>query len=185
MRRKRRRFLGRKMNLITVWLPQDEKRDVFTAKTDSGYVGCVKTDGCMIMTTEHYAKPLVAANAARKLNKTLKQNGLIQETVKVKTEKLKKTDKAAECKLTGRLYTDEQRSSMPLLSFREVWVIARGDEYVSDCLNVKKKLLCAYTKNREKAKRFKDFEEAQRVSRTLKGVVGPGFNISRYWLKVS
>ena len=74
---------------------------------------------------------------------------------------------------------------MPLLSFREVWVIARGDEYVSDCLNVKKKLLCAYTKNREKAKRFKDFEEAQRVSRTLKGVVGPGFNISRYWLKVS
>ena len=77
------------MNLITVWLPQDEKRDVFTAKTDS-YVGCVKTDGCMIMTTEHYAKPLVAANAARKLNKTLKQNGLIQETVKVKTEKLKR-----------------------------------------------------------------------------------------------
>ena len=46
------------MNLITVWLPQDEKRDVFTAKTDSGYVGCVKTDGCMIMTTEHYAQTL-------------------------------------------------------------------------------------------------------------------------------
>ena len=84
------------MKLITVWLPEDEAREVFTAKTDSGYVGCVKTDGCMIMTTEHYAKPLIAANAARKLNKTLKQNGLIQETVKVKTEKLKKTDKFTE-----------------------------------------------------------------------------------------
>ena len=44
-----------KMNLITVWLPENEKRDVFTAKTDSGYVGCVKTDKCMIMTKEHYA----------------------------------------------------------------------------------------------------------------------------------
>lgn len=178
------------MNLITVWLPEDEAREVFTAKTDSGYVGCVKTDICMIMTKEYYDKPLVAANAARRLNKTLKEDGLIKEsvgvkTVNVKTQKIKKTDSKSECKLTGRLYTDEQRSSMPLLSFREVWVIARGDEYVSDCLNVKKKLLCAYTKNREKAKRFKDFEEAQRVSRTLKGVVGPGFNISRYWLKVS
>ena len=61
------------MNLITVWLPQDEKREVFTAKTDSGYVGCVITDKCMIMTKEHYAKPLVAANAARKLNKVLKE----------------------------------------------------------------------------------------------------------------
>ena len=171
------------MNLITVWLPQDEKRDVFTAKTDSGYVGCVKTDGCMIMTTEHYAKPLVAANAARKLNKTLKENGLIQETVKVKTQKVKKTDKASECKLSGRLYTDEQRSAMPLLSFREVWVVTRNDEFVLDCLNTKKKLLCSYTKDKEKAKRFKDYEEASRISRTLKSVCGPGFDISRYWLK--
>ncbi len=173
------------MNLITVWLPENEKRDVFTAKTDSGYVGCVRTDKCMIMTKEYFDKPLVAANAARKLNKTLKETGLIQETVKVKTEKFKKTESKSGCKLTGRLYTDEQRSNMPLLSFREVWVISREDEYVLDCLNVKKKLLCSYTKNREKAKRFKDFEEAQRISRTLKGVCGPGFSISRYWLKVS
>lgn len=173
------------MNLITVWLPEDEKRDVFTAKTDSGYVGCVKTDKCMIMTKEQYAKPLVAANAARKLNKILKQDGLVKETVKVKTQKLKKTDKATECKLTGKLYTDEQRSAMPLLSFREVWVVTRHDEYVLDCLNTSKKLLCSYTKNREQAKRFKDYEEAQRISRTLKSVCGPGFNISRYWLKNS
>ena len=61
------------MNLITVWLPEDEAREVFTAKTDSGYVGCVKTDKCMIMTKEYYDKPLVAANAARRLNKTLKR----------------------------------------------------------------------------------------------------------------
>ena len=173
------------MNLITVWLPENEKRDVFTAKTDSGYVGCVKTDKCTIMTKEHYDKPLVAANAARKLNKTLRESGLIQETVKVKTEKLRKTDTKLECKLTGRLYTDEQRSSMPLLSFREVWIVTRNDEYVLDCLNTDKKLLCSYTKDKQKAKRFKDFEEAQRISRTLKGVCGPGFDISRYWLKLS
>ena len=173
------------MNLITVWLPQDEKREVFTAKTDSGYVGCVITDKCMIMTKEQYAKPLVAANAARKLNKVLKEDGLIKETVKVKTEKFKKTERVKECKLTGRLYTDEQRRAMSLLSFREVWVVTRGDEYVLDCLNTDKKLLCSYTKNREKAKRFRDYEEAQRISRTLKAVCGPGFNISRYWLKNS
>ena len=121
-------------------------------KTDSGYVGCVKTDGCMIMTKEHYAKPLVAANAARKLNKTLKENGLIQETVKVKTQKVKKTDKATECKLTGRLYTDEQRSAMPLLSFREVWIVTRNDEFVLDCLNTKKEITLFIYKGQRESK---------------------------------
>lgn len=173
------------MNLVTVWLPENEKRDVFTAKTDSGYVGCVKTDKCMIMTKEFYDKPLVAANAARRLNKTLKESGLIQKTVEVKTQKVKKTDKESECNLIGRLYTDEQRSAMPLLSFREAWVVTRNGEFVLDCLNTNKKLLCSYTKDREKAKRFKDYEEASRISRTLKSVCGPGFDISRYWLKNS
>ena len=107
------------------------------------------------------------------------------KTVNVKTQKIKKTDSKSECKLTGRLYTDEQRSAMPLLSFREVWIVTRNDEFVLDCLNTKKKLLCSYTKDKEKAKRFKDYEEASRISRTLKSVCGPGFDISRYWLKNS
>jgi hypothetical protein len=173
------------MNLVTIWLPENENREVFTAKTDSGYVGCVKMDKCTIMTREFFEKPLVAANAARKLSKTLKENGLVKETVKVKTQKVKETKPKTLGKLTGKLFTDEQRCNMPLLSFQEVWVVTRENEYVLDCLNTEKKLLCSYTDDRQAAKRFKDYEEARRVSTTLKGVVGPGFNISRYWLKVS
>ena len=79
----------RKMNLITVWL-QDEKRDVFTAKTDMGYRRCAEDRWVHDYDYRALCKTLSISNAARKLNKTLKQNGLIQETVKVKTEKLKR-----------------------------------------------------------------------------------------------
>ena len=64
---------------FTAWFPSIENKEFFTAKTDSGYIGCIKTDKCIVLTKEVYDKPLVAANAARKLNKTLKQDGAIKE----------------------------------------------------------------------------------------------------------
>jgi len=73
---------------------------------------------------------------------------------------------------------------MPLLSFKEVWILSRGDEYVLDCLNKEKKLLCSYTSDKQKAKRFKDYEEAARIGRVLKSSVGPGFDCSRFWLRL-
>ena len=51
-------------------------------------------------------------------------------------------------------------------------------------LNQKKKQLVAFTSDREKAKRFKSHEEACRIMRTLKGVVGPGFNLTRFYIKL-
>jgi|TARA_X000001036_G_scaffold98939_3_gene91944 hypothetical protein len=170
---------------FTAWFPSIENKEFFTAKTDSGYIGCIKTDKCIVLTKEVYDKPLVAANAARKLNKTLKQDGAIKEVKKVQTATNKKTNNQSKVKLSGKLYTEEERNNMPLLSLKEVWVVTRHGEFVEDCLNQEKKLLCSYTKHRQKAKRFKSHEEALRTARTLKSVIGPGFDISRYWLKLS
>tara|TARA_Y100000361_G_scaffold145765_2_gene155412 strand:- start:100 stop:618 length:519 start_codon:yes stop_codon:yes gene_type:complete len=169
--------------MLTVWLPESNGKEVFTAKTDSGYVGCVQTNECFLMTTKFFDKPLEAANAARRLKKQMKEKGSLTATVQVKTVK-DKTKLKSHVKLTGRLYTQYDTEAMPLLSFQEIWVLTHPKGYVYDCLNQKKKQLVAFTSDREKAKRFKSHEEACRIMRTLKGVVGPGFNLTRFYIKL-
>lgn len=170
---------------FTIWVPETSGKEVFTAKTDSGYVGCVKTNECLVMTSRFYMKPLEAANAARKLKKQMKEKGTLTTTVSVSDKKTvkQKTKVKSHVKLTGRLYTTSDAEAMPLLSFQEVWVVTHPKGYVRDCLNQKKKQLVAFTNDREKAKRFLDHEEAKRIMRTLKGVVGPGFNLLRFFVK--
>tara|TARA_R100001509_G_scaffold124934_1_gene78487 strand:- start:611 stop:1129 length:519 start_codon:yes stop_codon:yes gene_type:complete len=168
--------------MLTVWLPDSKGKEVYTAKTDSGYVGCVETNECFLMTNKFFDKPLEAANAARKLKKQMKDKGSLTPVVKVKPVK-SKTKLKSHVKLTGCLYTQYDIEAMPLLSFQEIWVITHPEGYVRDCLNKKKRQLVAYTPDREKAKRFKDHEEASRIMRTLKGVVGPGFNLNRFYIK--
>jgi hypothetical protein len=72
---------------------------------------------------------------------------------------------------------------MPLLRFQEVWVITKDDSFVSNCLDQKNKTLVTYTKNREEAKFYKDHEIAKMNMRTLKNVIGPGFNLMRLFIK--
>lgn len=175
--------MGREVDL-TVWIPEAKGKDVFTAKSDSGYFGCVRTADFTLLTPEVFDKPLVAANAARKLKKNFCALGVAKEGKKVKYVTTKKTNTKSTVKLTGKLYSNDEREAMPLLSFQEVWVVSRGDEYVLDCLNKEKKLLCSYTDNKQKAKRFKDYEEASRIARVLKGAVGPGFDTARFWLRL-
>jgi len=176
--------LVRKMTL-TIWLPSTEGRDVFTAKTDSGYLGCFKSQDYLVMTPNFFTKPLEAANAARRLKKKMQSSSTIKAVTKVtkKSSKIKQNNKR-QVKLTGRLYTVEETQKMPLLRFQEIWVVTHGDDYVADCLNTEKKQLVSFTPNKEKAKKFKDHEEAKRAMNTLKGVVGPGFNLMRYWVRV-
>jgi len=170
---------------VTIWIPEAEGKEVFTAKTDSGYVGCVKTDHALLMTTTFYTKPLEAANAARKLKKQMKEKGtLTTAAVTPKKSVTQKTKFKTPVKLTGRLFTATDTEAMPLLSFQEVWVITHPNGYVYDCLNQKKKQLVAFTSTRDNAKRFLDHEDAKRTMRTLKGVVGPGFNLLRFFVKV-
>lgn len=170
---------------LTAWFPIHKGKEIFTAKTDSGYVGCFATDKYLSFTKEFFDKPLAAANAARKLKKEV-LTGKNVTTVKPVTHavtKKKQTSKKP-LKLTGSLYTVEQRESMPLLSFQEVWVVTKGDEYVRDCLNQEKKILASFTKDREKAKRFKDHEGAARIVRVLKGTLGPGFDLKRFYIRL-
>ena len=173
------------MNL-NLWAPENEGKEVFTAKTEKGYVGCVKTEQCLLMTIKFFDKPLQAANAARRLKKQLKEKGSLSlpaVTTTTKKAVKNKTKLKSQVKLTGRLYTQPDIEAMPLLSFQEVWVLTHPKGYVSDSLNKEKKRLVAFTNERDKAQRFHDHEEAKRMMRILKGVVGPGFNLLRFYVK--
>ena len=160
------------------------EKEIFTAKTDDGFVGCFRTEQGIFFTSEVFSKALVAANAARKLKKEL----VVKEKIKVSVKQSKPKPKSSsvknksKVKFPSRLYTNEEVIDMPLLSFREVWVITKGDEFVSDALNTEKKYLVKTDPKKEKAKLFGCHEDAKRVMRVLKGTVGPGFNLQRFFI---
>ena len=160
-------------------------KEIFTAKTDDGYVGCFRLDQGVFFTSDFYTSALTAANAARKLKKDLVQEDKIRVTVKTKQTKTKKSSlkNRNSVKYPWRLFTTEEVERMPLLKFREVWVIIKGDEFVSDALNTEKKKLVEFVSSRDNARFFTCHEEAKRIMRVLKSTVGPGFDLKRFFIK--
>ena len=168
----------------TLVIPIQEGKDIYTAKTETGYVGCVQTEAYLCATTEKFSSALQAANAARKLRKTLTMSQKSQVAVQT-TKKLKKKNQNSKnpVRYSNRLYTLVEVETMPLLRFREVWVILKGDQYVEDCLNHDKKRLVLLSAHRTKAKLFFCHEEAKTTMRTIQGVIGPGFRLMRFFLE--
>ena len=160
------------------------EKEIFTAKTDDGFVGCFRTDQGIFFTSEVFAKALPAANAARKLKKELVVKEKVKVTVKQSKPKTKKSSAKNKRKVRfpSRLFFSEEVDNMPLLSFREVWVITRGDQFVSDALNAEEKSLVKLNPNKEQAKLFNCHEEAKRLMKVLKGTVGPGFDLKRFFV---
>lgn len=174
------------MEILNV--PTVAAKDVFTAKTNNGYVGCVQTQVCFYFTTEVFNNALQAANAARKLRKNLNTQQKIQTEIEPKTlTKTKKRSKKSKNTVAypDRLYTQAEVEAMPLLRFQEVWIILHGEEYVADCLNYEKEQLVNYEKEQKKAKFFLCHEEAKITMRTLRAVVGPGFDLMRVFIRVA
>jgi hypothetical protein len=167
-------------------IPTEAAKDVFTAKTDQGYVGCVQADVCFYFTAEVFTSALQAANAARKLRKeiSVKWGKDTEEEPKTLTKSKKGSKKTKKkVRYLNRLYTQAEVETMPLLRFREVWIILRDGAYVSDCLNFEKKELVNYSKNVEGAKLFSRHEDAKSIMKTLQGVIGPRFKLMRMYVE--
>ena len=163
--------------------PTNDAREIFTAKTEKGYVGCVKEDTFFCVTVDVFDSALKAANKARSLQRQLRDKSGTKATAAVEVKK--STSKKPKKKVTyaEKLYTLAEAEAMPLLKFQEVWVITKGDMYVRDCLDKENKRLVRYTTTRDNAKYFKDHEEAKMTMKVLKGVVGPGFDLKRFFVK--
>ena len=177
------------------------EKEIFTAKTDQGFVGCCRIDQGIVFTAESFSKALAAANAARRLKKELgasSKQALVDSplvkkqptvskklavTVTPSKHKEKKVTKKARNTYVGTLYTSDEVEKMPLLRFQEVWVITHYEEYVSDALNGDKKRLVAYCQRKEQAKPFRSHEDAKKIMRTLKATVGPGFSLQRFFVR--
>lgn len=167
--------------MLAVNLLIDNDKALWTTKVDGGYVGCIKTDNFVCFTVEVFESALKAANKARNLQKNLKNSDNVKnstKTVKSPSKKLKK-----KVTYSQKLYTLGETHTMPLLRFQEVWVITKDDVYVLDCLDQKNKKLVSYTRDRDKAKFYSDHEMAKMNMRTLKNIVGPGFNLMRFFIE--
>lgn len=170
------------LNLKTV-----EDRDIFTAKTEEGYVGCVRTLNSVCFTSDVFSSALEAANKARNLKKLLERltDQECKETKKNTKETtrcvVKKTNKKVTLK--SRLYSLDETKAMPLLRFQEVWVIIKDSMYVSECLDKERRNLVSYTSNKDKALYFTCHEKAKMTMRVLKGTIGPGFDLKRFFIE--
>jgi len=164
-----------------------KEKEVFTAKTEQGYVGCVRTEAGVCFTIDVFSSALEAANKARNLKRLLGQpaakqcNETKENTEEIKKRVVKKTVKKVA--LRSRLYTLDETKAMPLLRFQEVWVIIKDSMYVSDCLDRERKNLVSYTSNKEKAMYFTCHEKAKMTMRVLKGTIGPGFDLKRFFIE--
>jgi hypothetical protein len=138
-------------------------------------------------TVDVFSSALEAANKARNLKRLLEQpaakqcNETKENTEEIKKRVVKKTVKKVA--LSSRLYTLDETKAMPLLRFQEVWVIIKDSMYVSDCLDTERRNLVSYTSNRDKALYFTCHEKAKNTMRVLKGVVGPGFDLKRFFIE--
>ena len=160
-------------------------KEIFTAQAEGGYVGCFRIEKGVFFTSELYTSALTAANAARKLKKEIVQEKKIKVSVKSKQTKAKKSSSKNKNSVNypWRLFTSDEVDRMPLLRFREVWIIIKGDEFVSDALNKEKKKIVELTSKKDQAKVFDCHEEAKRIMRVLKSTVGPGFDLKRFFIK--
>ena len=174
-------------------------KEIFTAKTDNGFVGCFRVSQGVFFTGEVFEKAFSAANAARKLRKEL-GGPATESTVPVqKPKKLAKLEKAKKPEVkkekssqvkpkkllfVGKIYTLEETMELPMLSFHEVWIIRHGEDYVADAMNHDRKKLVEYSNSKHTAMRFDDHEKAKRIMRVLKGTVGPGFDLQRFFVRL-
>jgi hypothetical protein len=164
-----------------------KEKEVFTAKTEEGYVGCVRLINGVCFTVEVFSSALEAANKARSLKRQLEQPTTQEcKETKKNTEEIKKCVVKKTVKkvaLRSRLYTLDETKAMPLLRFQEVWVIIKDSMYVSDCLDKERRNLVSYTSNKDKALYFTCHEKAKMTMRVLKGTIGPGFDLKRFFIE--
>ena len=164
-----------------------KEKEVFTAKTEKGYVGCVRLSSGVCFTVDVYSSALEAANKARSLKSLLEKPATQQcKETKKNTEQIKKCVVKKTVKkvaLRSRLYTLDETKAMPLLRFQEVWVIIKDSMYVSECLDKERRNLVSYTSNKDKAMYFTCHEKAKMTMRVLKGTVGPGFDLKRFFIE--
>lgn len=170
------------LNLNTV-----KNKDIFTAKTEDGYVGCVRMSAGVCLTVEVFESALEAANKARSLKRQLELpkpqdcKEIRKNSEEIKKCVVKKTNKKVA--LRSRLYTLDETKAMPLLRFQEVWVIIKDSMYVSDCLDKERRNLVSYTSDKDKALHFTCHEKAKMTMRVLKGTIGPGFDLKRFFIE--
>ncbi len=177
-------------------LEEVKDREIFTAKVNGSYVGCVRFEYGICIAEDLCDTGLAAANKARHMKKQLFK----YESVMSKTETLKEKDntcvttqihKRTRKPITRNnkvscyrdLYTFAETKEMPLLKFKEVWVVTQGNSFVSDCLNSRTKKLVTLSPHKNKAKYFYSHEEAKNIMNVLKDTVGPGFNLQRFFIK--
>lgn len=176
------------MNVDFVKLTLEEGRECRTLKLNEKHYGIVVQRNELYFTAESFSTPLQAANAARRLKKCKDLNckptnkkAVTKNTDKVEKVEPKKPKKAQQIEPV-KLYSETEMAALTHLRFREAWVILdiRG-MFVKETLT--KSRVVEYTKDKNKAKIFKTYEDARMMSKTLDSVAKVGHSLKRFFIE--
>jgi len=166
--------------LLKLELSKD--KNIYALKTPSGCLGVVSNGETLYFTAEFFDSPLKAANAARKLKK---EKGISTKTKKLQNSSVVKNTTTI-AKIT-KLYTLAEMGYGPTkLKFREVWLLmGPSGSFVSETLNKTEKKVVKYEDNKDKAKRYRSYEEASLDLKVLDNVIKKGHSLIRFFEKTA
>ena len=163
-------------------LELNKDKNIYALKTPNGCLGVVSNGETLYFTSEFFDSPLKAANAARRLKK---ENGISTKTKKLQSSSVTKS--TTTIAKISKLYTLAEMGYGPTkLKFKEVWLLmGPNGSFVSETLNKEEKAVVRYEKNKDKAKRYKSYEEASLDLKVLDNVVRKGHSLIRFFEKTA
>lgn len=158
---------------------KDPDKEVFAIRINGTYHGAVTGENEIYLTSESFESPLKASNSARALKKKHKIEAYIK-----KSEKREKKNKPLKIVRSVRLYTEAEMASITNLRFREAWVIISPTGcFVADAKNPGS--ITDYVKQKEQAKIYSSYEEANLRLKTLDMVIKRGHSLQRFFVEAS
>lgn len=159
---------------------KNPSKEVFAVKINGLYYGAVTGDEKIYLSEEGFDSPLKASNNARSLKKKYKIEAYIK-----KQQNLNKVAVAPKINRNVCLYTEAEMSRLTNLTdlrFREAWVImGPTGQFVVD--TIKPGLITEYVKEKNDAKIYLSYDEANLRLKTLDTVLKKGHRLQRFFIE--
>jgi hypothetical protein len=160
-----------------IQIKKNPEKEVCVVKINGSYHGVLAGQNDIYLTFEGFSSPLKACNTARSLKKKYKINSYVKRFDTFKETPYKPAIVQGVC-----LYTQAEMISSTTVRFQEAWlIVSPSGTYVKDPVDLDK--ITDYVEQKELAKIYPTYEEANLRLKTLDMVVKKGHTIQKFMLK--
>lgn len=160
-----------------IQIRKNPEKEVSIVKINGHYHGVLAGQDDIYLTFDGFNSPLEACNTARSLKKKYKIHSYIKRFDTFNESSSKPAIVKGVC-----LYTQAEMTSLTTVRFHEAWlIVSPSGTYVKDPVEIDK--ITDYVEQKELAKIYPTYEEANLRLKTLDMVVKKGHKIQKFMLK--